>query len=131
MNLASAADVEVRLGRSLTSEEIPKVESLLTEASVLVEGYLDECFDALVTGISMTVPVRVRVVVSRIVARCLNAPTDSVGLESTQMSAGPYQQTRNYSEGLTSGGPWLTKADKMMLGRRSMVSQQLGSERSA
>ncbi|MDM7488715.1 hypothetical protein QT969_10470 [Rhodococcus sp. CSLK01-03] len=123
MALATVADVEARLGHPLTAEESTKAEALLSEASVLVEGFCRRVFVA-------PIPTAVPVVVSRMVARVLATPEGSEGVESTQMSAGSFQLTHRYSD--SSGGPWLSSSDKTMLaGLRSggAVSMGLVSER--
>lgn len=124
MALATQQDVEARLGRPLTESEQERAEGLLTEASEIVLGYcnVDE-FDP--------IPDSVVIVVSRMVARVLTAPEGIEGVESHQVGTGPFQQTRRFTSDVGTGGPWLTKMDKLMLRRwgRSMVSVPLGSER--
>jgi hypothetical protein len=123
--LASASDVEVRLGRSLTAAELAQVDGLLDEASLIVESWL-RCASfpwtpaRPGTPINMTlIPVRVRLVVSRMVARVLlqaasNASTP-VGATQVQQTAGPFSQGVSYAAGVTSGAPWLAKIDKDLL----------------
>lgn len=130
MALAIRDDVVIRLGRDLTDDEKEQADGLLDEASAIVEGYcgVDE-FD-------IPVPDSVAIVVSRMVARVLSAVTvdgsSTVGLESVQRGEGPFQQSLKFSSDQSSGGPWLTKIDKLMLRRfrRAVVSVPLESERS-
>lgn len=123
MELATQADVEARLGRTLTEAEEARLPGLLEEASVIVADYYGCPIDP------DDIPDKIVIVVSRMVARVLQAPADSDGIESTQMSAGSFQVTRNFSNRGEGGGPWLTRADKKLLGG-GMVSVSLGSERS-
>lgn len=65
-------------------------------------------------------PDPVRIVVSRMVARSLpsdDGEGDPVGVESTQWSAGSFQLSQNFTSDSVAGGPWLSKADRMMLRR--------------
>ncbi|KDE14245.1 hypothetical protein [Rhodococcus aetherivorans] len=107
MALATVEDVEARLGRSLTTEETSRASALLEEASVLVEGYCGR-------GFVEPIPAAVPMVVSRMVARALETPTEAVGVQSVQRSAGPFGETLTFGEN-TSGGVWLASTDKIML----------------
>ncbi len=112
MVLATTDDVEKRLGRAMEADELAQAEGLLEEASALVEGWCRREFPA-------PAPAPVTVVVSRMVARALDAAAgDDLGnAESESMSAGPYQVTTKFVDGSTSGGPWLTRVDKTTLAR--------------
>lgn len=116
MMLATTADVEQRLGRELAEDEITRVDGLLEEASELVTA---EC-----RPLPTPTPTAVRIVTSRIVARVLTGPTDMTGVESTQVSAGSFQLSRNFNSDGVSGGPWLSKTDRKMLRgwRRGVVN---------
>lgn len=105
--LATRADVETRLGRELDADEIARVDGLLEEASELV---IAEC-----RPLPTPTPSAVRIVVSRIVARALSGPDETPGVESTQVSAGSFQLSRNFTSDGVSGGPWLSKTDRKML----------------
>lgn len=120
----SGADVESRLRRSLTAEELEDLPGLAEEAQLLVEGHVGRL-------LADPVPQVAVVVASRMVARVFGAPDAQSGVDSTQLSAGSFQLTQKFTEGSTSGGPWLARADKIMLRalRPSMVSIPLGSER--
>lgn len=109
MTLATKADVEKFTG-TLTEDEEALLQGLLEEASDLVEGYCYREFTEPIPG-----PVTRRV--ARIVARAMGVEEEQLGLESTQMSAGPFQRTQNYSADSTAGGAWLTKGDKLVLRR--------------
>lgn len=65
------------------------------------------------------VPEPVVIVTSRIVARVLtqNAAMSAslTGATAATDTAGPFSQTRQYPAGLTSGQPWMTKADREVL----------------
>ena len=108
MLLATQADVEKRLSRSLTEEEAQFLDGPLEEASALVEAWCGRKF-------TEPVPDAVRIVVSRMVARTVEAPEVLPGLESEQVSAGSFQQTSRFGSDSMSGGPWLTRKDKTML----------------
>jgi hypothetical protein len=110
--LATASDVERRLGRALTAEESARTQGLLAEASALVLGHLgsapnaDEALDV------------VAIVVSRMVARVLEqAGVTGGAFGATAMTdqIGDFSQSRSFAPGSTSGGPWLSKADKLAL----------------
>lgn len=120
MALATPADVVASLRRDLTADEEEGVAALLEEASDLVLGYL-RCPPATPTPDAI-----VRAVAAMVAAvfRPSPGPTNADSLTS-----GPY--TQKFTEGSTSGGPWLTAALKMRLlpYRCSMVSVPLVSER--
>ncbi len=109
MALATNQDVEARLGRSLSTSELSRVPGLLDEASDLVTGHLRP------RPVPDPVPDAVRRVVSRMVARVLESPTDQVGMSAQQMSAGPFQVSNTYGPDSRTGGPWLTKQDRITL----------------
>lgn len=108
--LADFDDVEARLGRELSEEEELRVGGLLEEASLLVESHTGREFGGVV-------PDAIRVVVSRMVARVLQAPAETLGVESSSYTAGPFSQNRTYSQGASGGSPWLTAVDKKVLSR--------------
>lgn len=116
MALATAADVEARLGRDLTTAEAGKVNGLLEEASALVIGYLG-CDPTDTSVEPPTVPAAVAIAASRMVARVLQqtASAEEFGSEATTDSTGPFSTTVRYGSGTTSGAPWLTKVDKLTL----------------
>ncbi|BDB58983.1 MULTISPECIES: hypothetical protein [Rhodococcus] len=107
--LATTVDVEMRLGRELTDEDAVRVEGLLEEASELVASVC--------RPLPTPTPDAVRIVTSRIVARALDSDIDTPGVESTQMSAGSFQLSQNYTGDSTAGGPWLSRSDRRMLRR--------------
>lgn len=110
--LASLDDVEARLGRPLTTDEAERVPGLLDEASASARAWM-RCVDD-----PDPVPEDVALVVSRMVARLIAAPVAPSGpshLDQFSRSAGPYSQSGTFTEGSTSGSPWLTKDDKRIL----------------
>lgn len=112
-DLASADDVEARLGRPLTPAEAGRVDGLIDEASALVIGYLG-C-DPSDPG---PVPPAVTIVTSRMVARTLQqaeAQTPVSGEQAVTNTVGPFSQTRQFVAGTTGGQPWLSAADKVAL----------------
>jgi hypothetical protein len=121
--LATQADVEAILGRELTEAEAALVSSQLDEASDLVLGYL-RC-----PTLAVPTPEAIVRVVAAMVASVITRPT-SQPYGADQLTAGPYSV--RYTEGSTSGGPWLTAALKMRLAPYrcgSMVSVPMVSER--
>lgn len=115
--LATIEDVEKRLGHEIEPEDEARVEGLLEEAAALVEAHVGKSFDV--------VPDVVRIVVSRMVARVLESPTDGFGAESSSYTAGQFSKNVTYTAGASGGAPWLTAVDKKMLrpfgGRRGGV----------
>lgn len=128
--LATQEDVEARLGRTLTEDEVLRCPGLLEEASLLVEGYLGTVFkdpDG-VDDPGPPIPAAVVVVVSRIVARAFTAPSQQLLPEGARSAtAGPY----SVSFGDNRTNLWLSKADKTTLGNLGggMNSIRLKSER--
>ena len=106
--LAAQTDVEARLRRDLTDEEVTWIDGVLEEASAEVIEFCGRDFDD-------PVPSTVRIVTSRIAARALVASTTDVGTDAYTNQAGPYQQVRSVSTDAASGGVWLSKGDKRKL----------------
>lgn len=103
MALATQANVEAWLGRTLSASEAARVESLLARSEALVMGWLG-CIAAPepVPAISSTVAEMVgRVLLSAGRFGVAQASTDGTALSFTSDS--------------TSGSPWLSKTDKMAL----------------
>lgn len=107
--LATLADVVDRIGDDLEPDQEKKVMGLLEEASILVEGYLGRVPDPVPRGVS--------VVVSRMVARVLQAPAPSFSVDSISNSAGAFSQSQTFTTGSSGGSPWLTNQDKTVLNR--------------
>jgi hypothetical protein len=110
--LATAADVETRLGRSLTEGETARVDpGLLEEASIKVLSHLkvsEDYYD------EITIPATVVIVTSRMVARVIEQAANIIvtGADQITQSAGIFAQTATFTPGSTSGSPWLTKQDR-------------------
>lgn len=119
MDLATIDSVQKCMPRPLLpAEEDRARNTLIAEASALVEGHLGFSYDPMINGETgyAQIPSVVSLVVSRMVARCLMAGTDvPVGADSTSMVAGPFTETVRFSEPSSSGGPWLSSTDKVML----------------
>ncbi|WP_082032130.1 hypothetical protein [Nocardia vulneris] len=112
MALAAQADVEARLGRSLTTEEEGRLPGLLDEASALVEAWFHEggC------TIADPTPSNVTLVVSRMAARVLQVTDQQQpGVDSSSVTAGPFSMSRSYSASSSQGGPWINKTDRSLL----------------
>lgn len=82
---------------------------LIEEASVQVEGYLGQ--------LPHPVPRAVQVVVARMVARVLEAPTDGFMTENVSYNAGPYSTSVRYAQGTSGGSPWMNAVDRRALAR--------------
>jgi hypothetical protein len=103
--LATQTDVETRLGREVSDDELVRLPGLLEEASLLVEGYLGVVY-------TDVIPDAVTVVVSRVVARAFTAPNQQLLPEGARSaSAGVYSVS--FSGDRTN--LWLSKADKTTL----------------
>lgn len=112
MILANQGDVETRLGRELTADELALLPGLLEEASLLVEGYLGIVYKDPSDPDGVPIPDAVVVVVSRIVARTFTAPSPQLLPEGARSAgSGPY--TVSFGDSRTN--LWLSKADKMTL----------------
>jgi hypothetical protein len=109
MAFAAKEDVEADLGRSLTSTEEARADSLLDQATDLVVGHL---------GVEPNpVPGAVKRVVATMVAAVFMKPAvtvadyDASGYSTARESAGVHIGT----ESATSEGPWLTNSLKLRL----------------
>lgn len=111
--LASQADVEAALGRSLTPAETTQINSLLGEASDLIIGHLG-C-DPTDPDADPPVPATVTRVAARMVARVFGQASQAFGSEGTTETVGPFSRTVRFASGTTSGAPWVTNADKVSL----------------
>lgn len=76
----------------------------------MVEGYLGR-------EVQAPVPKAMTVVVSRMVARVLESPSDGFAAESAQYNAGPFMKSVRFAAGASGGAPWLTAGDRMILRR--------------
>lgn len=106
--LANLDDVKDRLPEHTTIDE-REVHGLIHEATILVESHLRKTFH------EDEIPQAVRVVVSRMVARVLQAPKSTQFQESMQVSAGPFSHSGKFVGGGSGGAPWLSAQDKTML----------------
>lgn len=109
--LATLADVEARLGRDLTTTEEAKADpGLIEEASVKVLAYLGRSEDFYAT---VEIPATVKIVASRMVARCLEQSGAGIvpGVQQAGQTAGIFSQQTTFIAGSSNGSPWLTRAD--------------------
>lgn len=105
------ADVKARLRRTLTADELEYLPGVAAEASSLIEGYLGVTY-----GGDIAVPEAVTVIASRVAARVLTLPEGAAGLaDSRTAGMGPFSATINFATDSSSGGPWLTKSDRIAL----------------
>ncbi|MFT4125084.1 MAG: hypothetical protein QM662_02485 [Gordonia sp. (in: high G+C Gram-positive bacteria)] len=121
--MTTTSDVSTRLGRTLTTDEEVRAQGLLAEAAALVAGYLGSAYDSALDVVA--------VVESRVAARALTAP-GAAGVASQQEAAGQVSHQQAFTaEASSSGGIWLSAADKMMLAnlRPDMASVPMGTER--
>ena len=123
-NLASLDDVEKRLRRVLTTDEKASTPGLIEEASVLVIGYLGcdpgEGGTTGADGVSDAVPVDVRVVTSRMVARTMRQGQGAIaeaGVSQIGRTMGPFSEQRTFRDGAGGGSAWLENVDKVTLKR--------------
>ena len=109
---ASVADVEAGF-RHLSPDESDICESLIEEASIIVDAYNADAEDA-----------RKKVVVCRMVRRMLSSGSDGVPMGATtgSMSALGYSQSWTLSSG-SAGELYISKTDKKLLG----VSARIGT----
>lgn len=104
------ADVEARLRRDLETEEVNFLPGIVDEASVLIEGYLGVCYAE-----GADVPDAVTLVTSRVAARILTTSATPSQTDSLTRGMGPFSATQQFVADSTSGGPWLTKTDRIAL----------------
>lgn len=110
-----ADDVKDALdGTALTSDQLLKFPTRAVKASDLVEGYL-----GLVYADTDTVPdVVTRVTagaVARLYQRDSSRTTVPLFSDSKTVAMGPFNANVKFDTDVTSGDPWLTKADKIRL----------------
>ena len=112
MILVAQSDVEARLRRALTTGEITRLPGVADEASALVEGYLGVTY-----SLNPRPPEAVVIATSRVTARVFTTDPNALpaGGDSRSQGMGSFSATVHYVADSTSGGPWLTKSDKMML----------------
>jgi hypothetical protein len=118
--LASVEELEYRLGRTFTSEELPRVEALLDDVSAFVRAEAGVTWIDPETGLLLDVPASVRAVVLRVAERVMRNPQ---GFRSE--SAGDYSYQRPEA-GL---GLMLTEAElriiRRAVGRTGLWTQPL------
>lgn len=96
--LAEPTDVQVRLMRSLTSEEAALATVLLAEASAQLRLKVASVDDRI--GDRSLDPAIVKGVIARAVLRVLRNPE---GVKQLQKSTGPYAETRTADSAVSSG----------------------------
>jgi hypothetical protein len=106
-------DVEARLQRTLTTDEVEWLPGVTDEASALVETYLGVTY-----GPTDTIPGPIGITTSRVAARVLattGANQIPVGLDQRSAGMGPFNASLHFISDSTSGGPWLSAVDKIVL----------------
>lgn len=116
--LCDRQDVEARLRRELTDDEVEYVDAMIAEAQALIEGYLGCPPDAYPT--LDDVPSGVRIVASRMVARTIEqagqgASGAPIGVQQVSQTAGPFVQQQSYVQGSNNGSPWMVAGDRQSL----------------
>lgn len=108
------ADVELAIERTLTGPEVEKLPARVQKASDLVEGYLGQVYadDATIPGVVTRVAAGA---VGRLYQRDTTAGVPPLFANSQQSALGPFNANITFNQDVTSGDPWLTKADKMRL----------------
>lgn len=105
MAYATVEDVEARW-RTLSTEENARAAVLIEDAAVRIDA---ECPPA-----DPIDDLEARKIVScEMVKRALAAGDSGIGVTSVQMGAGPYQETKQFSN--PTGDLYLTKGDKRLL----------------
>lgn len=108
-------DVEDRLRRELTDDELEALPGANAEASALVEGYLGLQYDP--DDPEAPIPAAVVVTTSRVIARMYETATSALpaGVDSLSRGMGSLSASTHFVADATSGGPWLTTVDKTTL----------------
>lgn len=124
------ADVkDAQDGVDLTDDEAEKLPSRAQKASDIVEGYLGVVYPP-----GAVIPGEVTRVAAAAVARLYQRDrTKGVPMFQDTRTAGmgPFSATIKYDQDVTSGDPWLTKADKLRLRNvfSGARSQEMASDR--
>lgn len=109
----SLSDLERAVGDAIPEEDRAYAEGLIEEATALVQAWARA-----LPADPAKMPGSVRLVIARAAARAyVQATTGVAGASQFSRTAGPFTQSFSYAEGTTDGGPWLTKADKLILRR--------------
>jgi hypothetical protein len=141
ITLCDESDIKARLqlgvSDTLTDAQQKAWPSLAEEATALVEGYLGREWDVdpdvdppqTEGDVLVTVPRAIRVVVSRMTVRAMNAPqTAAAGLIDGQQTASSTFAGMSYNRGFGPDrvftSPWLSKPDREAL-RRYVVRGQI------
>lgn len=127
MAYATVDDVAAATGATYTDTQVAQLTSWLTDAGLLIDGYL--CVSA-----PDPAPEAYKQVSINMAVRALAATDSGVtpGATAQLNVAGPFTQQTQFSAQSTTGGVWLSASDKLMLRpyRQVVTSIPLGSERS-
>lgn len=116
MELATQADVEAALGRSLTMEESARADFLLRRASAMVIAYLGcDPTDADTGDVPPDVVDTVALMVARVYIRAGQASGVMDGATQIQQGVGPFTLGGTFSNGNNSTAPWFEAGDKLAL----------------
>jgi hypothetical protein len=120
-DLCTAADVLARptlIGVTLSDAKTASIPGYISEASLLVQGYLGHTYPDPPTDGSTNrdpVPDAARIVTARVVARALTATPVDPNFDRYASSMGPFTHTKSVAQDVLGGGVWLTRQDKMAL----------------
>jgi len=103
---ATVADLENR-GRSTSSEDRVKVETLLQDASQIL-------VDEFPRGVQTAAPETLARIVCNMVLRVLDSGAPAPGVETTQFGVGPFQESYRWAN--PTGDLYLTKRERRQLG---------------
>lgn len=101
---ATTADLEARW-RPLSSSEGPIAETLLEDASLIVDSFKPDAD-----------PSKAKIVVCAMVKRAMAVPAGGDGVTSISQAVGPFSRSTSFSNPM--GNLYLTKVEKRMLGIR-------------
>lgn len=122
MPLVNVSDLEARW-RPLKEDERTRAAVLLQDAESLILSFGG---DLETLNIALVTPV-----VCAMVKRVMATPADQLAVGSTQITAGPFSETLNYTN--PTGDLYLTKAEKYQLGigrqRMGSVAPHIGGGR--
>jgi len=117
--LADVEDLSYRMGREFTSEELPRIEAALDDASALVRDEAGKTWVDPLTGLVTDLPASIRTVVLRMAERVVRNPQ---GFKSE--SAGDY----SYDRGPGEDDVYLTDKERAII-RRALGKTGLWTQR--
>lgn len=113
IDLCTVADVTARpelVGRQVSDDDTAKIAGWITDASGLIEGYLQREFID-----TDPIPKQATVVCARMVARALTTRQAPPTIDSVNSSMGPFAASQHITQDALGGGVWLTRQDRLLL----------------